>query len=162
MSYASTPITPAAAYLHLYGPDAQLLLVRVPSAHAPAVAHRAVFEPRARASDRHVWQGDQQPGLGCVFIRRHALPQTHTPYTKTPTLRIHHTQQTQARRIGDLEAVRGRLLAQLPAAQRALILARQREAAEGQGSDKWCFPAPILAEGAFRQREREREQRDVT
>jgi hypothetical protein len=63
----------------------------------------------------------------------------------------------QARRIGELEAERGRLLALLPARQRALITARQEDAADGQGSDKWIFPAPILKEGAFRERERQAE-----
>jgi hypothetical protein len=60
----------------------------------------------------------------------------------------------QARRIGDLEAERARLLAALPPRQRELIVTRQADAAEGQGSDKWIFPAPILREAAFRERER--------
>lgn len=62
---------------------------------------------------------------------------------------------SQAKRISDLEAERERLLAQLPEHQRSLIVARQEAAAEGQGSDKWIFPQPLLGENAFRAREQE-------
>jgi hypothetical protein len=69
--------------------------------------------------------------------------------------------KSQARRIGELEAERARLLARLPARQRALIVARQEAAAEGQGSEKWVFPSPILRENAFRERERAAEAEAV-
>lgn len=59
-----------------------------------------------------------------------------------------------AGRISDLEAARAALLAALPPRRRVLIEARAAAAAEGQGSDKWVMPAPILGEAAFRERER--------
>jgi hypothetical protein len=85
--------------------------------------------------------------------------QQSRPLSAANTARPH--QPPQARRIGQLEAERARLLARLPARQRELIAARQAGAAEGQGSDKWVFPAPILGERAFREREREAEEEEA-
>ena len=65
-----------------------------------------------------------------------------------------------AERISSLEAERARLRARRPARQRAGGGARRAEAAEGQGSEKWIMPAPILAEGAFRERERQHEREE--
>lgn len=81
-------------------------------------------------------------------------PARHTP-ARPPTPAPHTLAPTQADRIGDLERRRAALLARLPARQRTVITARQTEAVEGQGSDKWVMPAPILRERAFRAADRE-------
>lgn len=59
-----------------------------------------------------------------------------------------------ARRIGQLEAERERLLAALPLEQQAHVRRRQVDAAgeEGEGALRWQMPSVILDEEAFRAR----------
>lgn len=54
-------------------------------------------------------------------------------------------------RIGQLETRHTELQAKLPAEIREKYLARQREAADVPGSEKWVFPQPIWDEAAYRQ-----------
>lgn len=84
--------------------------------------------------------------------------------TNTALLHLYGPEDAQlllAAQIGRLEAERARLLAALPAWRRELVRAREAEAAaaDGEGADRWAFPAPILDERAFREREREWERR---
>lgn len=57
-----------------------------------------------------------------------------------------------ARRIGQLEAERERLLAALPPEQQAHVRRRQVDAAgeEGEGALRWQMPPLVLDEAAFR------------
>lgn len=57
-----------------------------------------------------------------------------------------------ARRIGELEDERERLLAALPGEQRRFLRRRQVEAAEGEGEGalQWQVPPLVLDEAAFR------------
>ena len=56
-----------------------------------------------------------------------------------------------ADRIGRLEVQHAALQATLPEGTRQTYLARQREAADKAGSEKWVFPQPIWDEAAYRE-----------